>query len=96
MRLLLAEDEEKVAKFVQPGLEAERYAVDVAADGRRALELATAYQYDLIILDLMMPGLSGTEVLRRIRALNEQVPVLVLTARDALDDKVRAFRDWGG
>jgi DNA-binding response OmpR family regulator len=91
MRLLLAEDEEKVSRFVQRGLEAERFAVDVAADGRRAIELATAYQYDLIILDLMMPGLNGTEVLQRIRALNDQVPVLVLTARDALEDKVRHF-----
>lgn len=91
MRLLVAEDEEKVLRFVQCGLEAERFAVDVAADGRLAIELVTAYQYDLIILDLMMPGLSGTEVLQRIRALNEQVPVLVLTARDALEDKVRHF-----
>jgi DNA-binding response OmpR family regulator len=91
MRLLLAEDEEKVSRFIQRGLEAERFAVDVAADGRRAIELATAYQYDLIILDLMMPGLNGTEVLQRIRALNDQVPVLVLTARDALEDKVRHF-----
>lgn len=91
MRLLLVEDEEKVVRFVQRGLEAERYAVDIAADGRCAVELATAYQYDLVILDLMLPGLSGTEVLRRIRAHDARVPVLVLTARDALDDKVEHF-----
>ena len=91
MRLLVVEDEEKVLRFVQRGLEAERYAVDVAADGKRAVELAAMYQYDLIILDLMLPGLSGTEVLRQIRAQNEHVPVLILTARDALGDKVEHF-----
>jgi two-component system copper resistance phosphate regulon response regulator CusR len=64
MRLLLIEDEEKVMRFVRRGLEAERYAIDVAADGRRAVELATAYPYDMVILDLMLPGLSGTEALR--------------------------------
>jgi DNA-binding response OmpR family regulator len=91
MRLLLVEDEEKVAAFVMRGLEAERFAVDVAADGRSAIELATAYQYDLVILDLMLPEISGTEVLRHIRETDSHVPVLVLTARDALGDKVEHF-----
>jgi two-component system copper resistance phosphate regulon response regulator CusR len=91
MRLLLVEDEAKVASFIRRGLEAERYAVDVAADGNCGLELAQTYSYDLIILDLMLPGLSGTEVLRRVRQQSEHVPVLVLTARDALADKVRHF-----
>ncbi|HZS07604.1 MAG TPA: response regulator transcription factor [Blastocatellia bacterium] len=91
MRLLLVEDEEKVSRFIRRGLEAERYAVDVAGDGRRAVELAAAYQYDLIILDLMLPEQSGTAVLRQIRARDEHVPVLVLTARDALGDKVEHF-----
>jgi two-component system copper resistance phosphate regulon response regulator CusR len=91
MRLLLVEDEEKVAAFVVRGLEAERYAVDVAADGRGAIELSAVYQYDLIILDLMLPEISGTEVLRRIRQNDSHVPVLVLTARDALGDKVEHF-----
>jgi DNA-binding response OmpR family regulator len=91
MRLLLVEDEEKVAAFVVRGLEAERFAVDVAADGRSAIELSDAYQYDLVILDLMLPEISGTEVLRQIRQNNSQVPVLVLTARDALGDKVEHF-----
>lgn len=91
MRLLLVEDEKKVAAFVVRGLEAERFAVDVAADGRSAIELANAYQYDLVILDLMLPEISGTEVLRRIRQNNAHVPVLVLTARDALGDKVEHF-----
>jgi DNA-binding response OmpR family regulator len=91
MRLLLVEDEAKVAHFIVRGLEAERFAVDVAADGRAALELATTYQYDLIILDLMLPEISGTEVLRRLRQRDLHVPVLVLTARDALGDKVEHF-----
>jgi heavy metal response regulator len=91
MRILLVEDEAKVSRFIQRGLEAERYAVDVACDGNSAVELADTYQYDLIILDLMLPGLSGTEVLRQVRQRNEQAPVLILTARDALDDKVRHF-----
>ena len=91
MRLLLIEDEEKVSRFIVKGLMAERFAVDVAAEGARGLELARTYNYDLIILDLMLPGLSGTEALRLVRQQNEQVPVLVLTARDALNDKVRHF-----
>jgi DNA-binding response OmpR family regulator len=91
MRLLLIEDEEKVSRLIVRGLTAERFAVDVAADGNTGLELAQAYGYDLIILDLMLPGLSGTEVLRRVRLNNAQTPVLVLTARDALGEKVAHF-----
>jgi two-component system, OmpR family, copper resistance phosphate regulon response regulator CusR len=91
MRLLLVEDEEKVLRFVRRGLEAERYAVDTAADGGQAVELAASYEYDLVILDLMLPGINGTEVLRLIRQGNEHVPVLILTARDALGDKVEHF-----
>jgi two-component system copper resistance phosphate regulon response regulator CusR len=91
MRILLVEDEPKVAGFVERGLVAERYAVDVAADGREGWELAEAYPYDLIILDLMLPGLEGGDILKRIRKKNTCVPVLVLTARDAVDEKVRLF-----
>jgi two-component system copper resistance phosphate regulon response regulator CusR len=91
MRILLVEDEVKVARFIERGLSAERYAVDVAADGKNGLELATTYQYDLILLDLMLPGLDGTELLKRVRRENAQVPVLVLTARDALGDKIAHF-----
>ena len=91
MRILLVEDEPKVAGFVQRGLVAERYAVDIAADGREGLELAEAFPYDLIVLDLMLPGIDGREVLQRIRRQNTWVPVLVLTARDAIEDKVRLF-----
>jgi two-component system copper resistance phosphate regulon response regulator CusR len=91
MRLLLVEDEEKVARFITRGLQAEGFAVDVAMDGKAALEMAETYQYDLILLDLMLPLLSGTEVLQRIRRANSRVPVLILTARDALADKVSHF-----
>jgi DNA-binding response OmpR family regulator len=91
MRILLVEDEPKVAGFVRRGLVAERYAVDIAADGKEGLELAEAFPYDLIVLDLMLPSIDGREVLQRIRRQNTWVPVLVLTARDAIEDKVRLF-----
>jgi DNA-binding response OmpR family regulator len=91
MRILLVEDEPKVSGFVQRGLTAERYAVDVSGDGQKGWELADTYPYDLIILDLMLPTLEGKEVLQRIRKKNTSVPVLVLTARDTVDDKVRLF-----
>lgn len=91
MRILLVEDEPKVAAFVRRGLTAERYAVDIAVDGREGLELADAFPYDLIVLDLMLPGIEGREVLQRIRRKNTCVPVLVLTARDAIEDKVKLF-----
>jgi DNA-binding response OmpR family regulator len=91
MRLLLIEDEEKVARFIVKGLTAERFAVDVAGAGDTGVEMAQAYNYDLIILDLMLPGLDGAEALRRVRLRDSHVPVLTLTARDALEDKVRIF-----
>jgi heavy metal response regulator len=91
MRILLVEDENKVSSFVARGLTEERFAVDVAADGKCGLDLATTYHYDLVILDLMLPKIDGSQVLRRIRKDNLQVPVLVLTARDAVADKVGNF-----
>src|SRR5512143_2472162 len=91
MRLLLVEDEKKVADFIVRGLRAERFAVDVAYDGKAGWELAASVDYDLIILDLMLPGLSGTELLSRLRQHGRAGAVLVLTARDATPDKVQAF-----
>ena len=91
MRILLVEDETKVSSFIARGLAAERYAVDVAADGPSGLDLANTYHYDLIMLDLMLPGMEGTEVLRRIRGKNSTVPVLILTAKDAVADKINNF-----
>jgi len=91
MRLLLIEDERKVADFVARGLRAERLAVDVAYDGSTGWQMASTVDYDLIILDLMLPGLSGTELLKRFRRKGGNAAVLVLTARDATADKVENF-----
>jgi DNA-binding response OmpR family regulator len=91
MRLLLIEDERKVADFVARGLRAERFAVDVAYDGTSGWEMASTVDYDLVILDLMLPGLNGTELLRRFRRKGGNAAVLVLTARDATNDKVENF-----
>lgn len=91
MRCLLVEDEKKVADFVARGLRAERYAVDLAYDGEAGWDFVSRFEYDLIILDLMLPGLSGTELLDRIRKKTVSTPVLILTARDATRDKVSHF-----
>ena len=91
MRLLLVEDEKKVSDLVARALRAESYALDVAEDGVRGWELVQSYEYDLIILDLMLPQLPGEELLRRIRRTNQRVPILVLTARAATEDKVHNF-----
>jgi len=91
MRILMLEDEPKLSAFVKRGLVAERYAVDVISDGLGGLEYAETFPYDLIILDLMLPGLSGEEFLMRVRRCNSFVPVLVLTARDTVQEKVKLF-----
>lgn len=91
MRCLLVEDEKKLAEFVSRGLRAERFAIDVVNDGDAGWDLASKFDYDIIILDLMLPGLSGTEVLQRFRKQNNRTPVLILTARDATGDKVCHF-----
>ena len=91
MRILLIEDDEKVARAVSKGLEAERFAVDRVGDGLDGLHASREVSYDLVILDLMLPGLSGTELLVRLRQTNKEVPVLVLTARDAVSDKIANF-----
>jgi two-component system copper resistance phosphate regulon response regulator CusR len=91
MRLLLVEDEEKISRLVKRALVAERFSVDVAKTGRAGLDLANAFDYDLLILDLQLPELSGSEILRRVRRTNPNVPVLILTARDAVADKVAHF-----
>src|ERR1051325_196463 len=91
VRLLLVEDEAKVAALVARGLRAERFAVDVADNGSTGWAMASAHPYDLVILDLMLPGLNGTELLRRLRQRNPEVPVLILTAKDATEDKVAHF-----
>jgi two-component system copper resistance phosphate regulon response regulator CusR len=91
MRILIVEDDRKVAEFVARGLRAERFAVDTASSGREGENYIHSYEYDLIILDLMLPQMSGTELLQRIRKSRPALPVLVLTARDAVEDKVTHF-----
>ena len=86
-KILLVEDEEKLARFVELELKHEGYAVDKAFDGRVGLEMAEGGGYDLLLLDIMLPGLNGLEVLRRLRK-SSAVPVIMLTARDAVMDKV--------
>ena len=86
-RILLVEDEEKLARMVELELNYEGYQVEKAFDGRRGLELALSGRFDLILLDIMLPALSGMEVLRRLRR-ESQVPVIMLTARDTVVDKV--------
>jgi DNA-binding response OmpR family regulator len=91
MRILLVEDEEKVVRFLTLGLKAERFAIDVASEGQIGLNMALATRYDLLIVDLMLPGLTGTQLISRLRRHDPGVPIIVLTARDAVDDKVLNF-----
>lgn len=86
-RILIVEDEEKIARFVTLELEHEGYRVEHAADGRTAVDLALERDYDLILLDVLLPQLNGMEVLRRVRK-HKDVPVIMVTARDAVMDKV--------
>ena len=88
MRILVVEDEKKVAGFLAQGLEAEHYAVEIARDGEEALGRVASSEFDLVILDIMLPKRDGLAVLREIRARGLDVPVLLLTARDAVSDKV--------
>ena len=86
-RILIVEDEEKIARFVELELKHEGYEVSKALDGRTGLDMAMAEDFDLILLDIMLPQLNGLEVLRRLRQ-SKQTPVIMLTARDAVMDKV--------
>jgi len=88
MRVLVIEDDRKVASFIQTGLEQEGYAVDLLHDGEPAGDQAHAIDYDAAVLDLMLPGRSGFQVLRDIRARKVSLPVLILTAKDALEERV--------
>ncbi len=91
MRILVVEDEKKVASFIAKGLTEESYAVDVAYDGEEGAFMALENDYDLMVLDLMLPKLSGMEVLRRVREAGKAFPVLILTARDSVEDIVAGF-----
>lgn len=91
MRLLVVEDEKKVARFLRKGLEEEHYAVDVAYDGEEALDMAEVYDYDLVLLDIMLPKIDGMTVLRRIRENDNLVPILMLTAKDSVENIVKGL-----
>ena len=91
MRILLVEDELKVASFIRSALEEHSYAVDVSHDGEEAHNLAESTDYDLVILDIMLPRMDGFQVLRRLRARKPALPVLVLTARGTVEDRVRGL-----
>jgi two-component system, OmpR family, copper resistance phosphate regulon response regulator CusR len=88
MRILVVEDDKKVAGFIQQGLKQEHHAVDVVNDGETAAYQAGSFGYDLVILDLMLPRLPGLEVLQRIRSSKPGLPVLILTAKSDLQDKI--------
>src|SRR5262249_54452215 len=92
MRILIIEDESKTAKFLQKGLGENGFVVDVAADGLDGLHVAQEVEFDLIILDVMIPNLDGWQVLTRLRGSGCQTPVLFLTARDAVHERVRGFQ----
>ncbi|MNE33603.1 Transcriptional activator protein CopR [compost metagenome] len=91
MRILVAEDEPKIGAYLQQGLSEAGFAVDRVESGSDALQHALEEGYDLLILDVMMPGLDGWEVLRRVRAAGQDVPVLFLTARDRVEDRVKGL-----
>ena len=91
MRILIAEDDTALAGFVRKGLEAEHYAVDVSADGEQARALATEFDYDLIVLDLNLPRLDGIAILKDVRNRKAQLPILILTARGRVEDRVQCL-----
>jgi len=88
MRVLVIEDEKKIAEFIRRGLKEEGYAVDVAFDGEEAHFLATTQEYDLIVLDLMLPKIDGISLCRKLRQEKMATPILMLTAKDTVKDKV--------
>ena len=88
MRLLLVEDDPRIARFVTKGLEEQSYAVDVVANGNDAVYQVEINDYDLIVLDVMIPGRDGFSTCRSIRALGKRMPILMLTARDAVEDRI--------
>jgi heavy metal response regulator len=88
MRVLLVEDDPRIARFVSQGLREQTYAVDITSDGEDALYKAAVNDYDAVILDVMIPGRDGFEVCRELRASGSNVPVIMLTARDAIEDRI--------
>jgi two-component system OmpR family response regulator len=91
MRILLVEDEVKMARALRRGLEQEGHAIDVSTDGNDGLSKALEYDYDAVVLDVMLPGRDGFSICRELRASGRWSPVLMLTARDAVDDRIRGL-----
>ena len=91
MRILLVEDDAKVARFIRNGLREEGFAVDVAEDGQQGLQFARDFEYDVVILDILLPKLDGISVLKAIRTHDPQTPILMLTAMDTVEDKIRGL-----
>lgn len=91
MRVLIVEDERKIANSIKKGLEQERYAVDVVYDGADGFDLASSQNYDLLILDIMLPGMDGIEICSRLRELKNHIPILMLTAKALISDKVNGL-----
>jgi DNA-binding response OmpR family regulator len=88
MKVLVVEDEHRIANTIKKGLELESYAVDVAYDGNSGLDLALGEEYDVMVLDLMLPGIDGLEICRQVRKSNIHTPILILTAKSQIKDKV--------
>ncbi len=88
MRILIIEDERRIANTIKKGLEFERYAVDVAYDGNEGFDMAEIEDYDLILLDLMLPGMDGIEICKELRKKNIHTPILMLTAKGQTQDKI--------
>lgn len=91
MRVLVVEDEHKIANAIKKGLQREPYAVDIVHDGIEGYDLASSEQYDVIILDIMLPGMNGLEICKKLRGQNIQIPILMLTAKSQIEDKVTGF-----
>jgi two-component system copper resistance phosphate regulon response regulator CusR len=88
MRILVIEDEKGIANFLHDGLTEEYFAVDIALDGKKGLQMALTNDYDLLLVDWMLPGISGIEIVQQIRKVNPSIPVIFLTARDTIDDTI--------
>jgi two-component system copper resistance phosphate regulon response regulator CusR len=91
MKILIVEDEPKVASFIKKGLEENNYDAEVAYDGLIAEKLVRSNQYDLFILDIIIPGINGLELCKRLKLINPDIPVLMLTALGTTDDKITGF-----
>src|SRR3989338_5421331 len=91
MRILVVEDEHRIANSIKKGLEQESYAVDVAYDGEDGYDLASSEEYDVMILDLMLPGMDGIKITNELRKNKIHTPIIILTAKGQIEDKVKGL-----